>query len=166
MKHLSLRGGLVAALIGSALVAVSTLGVNTASAMADPNSKTNIADQPGVPDGWVTDYEGALKQAKKENRPVLMLFTGSDWCPPCMFMERKVFSTETFENYAKDNLVSLFLDYPQGKPQSDELKHQNAALMSQYAIRGYPTMILLSPEGKKLWEHIGYMQGAEKKSDS
>ena len=159
MKHFSLRGGLVAAFLGAALVTGSTLGVSTASAMADPTSKINMANQPNVPEGWVTDYEGALELAKKGNRPILLDFTGSDWCGWCKKIDKEIFSTTAFQGYAKDNLVLLYVDFPNGKPQTDALKEQNEQLQNKFGVRGFPTLVLLDSKGKKIWENVGYMKG-------
>ncbi|MDP0496872.1 MAG: thioredoxin family protein [Verrucomicrobiota bacterium JB024] len=159
MKHFSLRGGLAAALLGAALVAGSTFGVSTASAMADPTSKINMANQPNVPNGWVTDYQGALELAKKENRPILLDFTGSDWCGWCKKIDKEIFSTSAFQSYAKDNLVLLYVDFPNGKPQADALKAQNEQLQNKFGVRGFPTLVLLDSNGKKIWENVGYMKG-------
>ena len=110
-------------------------------------------------DIWSTDYNAALAQAAAEKKPVLLEFTGSDWCPPCKMMTAQIFDTHEFTEFAKTNLVAVKLDYPQSKPQSDELKAQNQKLAEQFAIQGYPTVVLLSSEGKELARNVGLMRG-------
>jgi len=105
---------------------------------------------------WLTDYEKALSLAKKENRMVLMDFTGSDWCPGCILWERKILSTKEFKDYASKNLVLMEVDFPESKPQSDAVVKQNAALQDKYGVEGYPTFILLDSKGKQLSELTGF----------
>ena len=107
-------------------------------------------------DAWKTDVPKALEQAKSEKKMVLLDFTGSDWCPPCKNLHAKVLTSEEFSKFAKDNLVLVELDFPKAKPQSDELKAANQELSKKYAIRGYPTIIVLDAEGKELFRKVGY----------
>ncbi|TFE69775.1 thiol-disulfide isomerase [Methylacidiphilum sp. Yel] len=107
---------------------------------------------------WLTNYAQALSEAKKENKMLLMNFTGSDWCPWCQKLDKEVFSTQEFKNYAQKNLVLLEVDFPQHKTQSAELKKQNEDLANQYNVDSFPTLILLSPSGEEL-STFGYMPG-------
>jgi thioredoxin-related protein len=109
--------------------------------------------------GWDDDYDKALAQAKADKKLVLLDFTGSDWCPPCKKLEKDVFSTSEFKDYAKENLVLVELDFPQGKKQAKKVVEQNAKLQTQYAINGYPTLVVLNPEGKELARWVGYQPG-------
>ena len=108
---------------------------------------------------WNDDYEKALAQAKADKKMVLMDFTGSDWCGACMQLDKEVFSKNEFKDYAKENLVLLEVDFPMSKQQTKQLKEQNEKLQSQFAIKGYPTIIVLNSEGKKVGEMLGYMEG-------
>jgi thioredoxin-related protein len=107
---------------------------------------------------WRTDYATALQMAKSQNKRVLLDFTGSDWCPPCIELKKQVFSRPNFRAYADKNLVLVEVDYPQRKKQSAELKKQNEKLGKQYGIdvKGYPTVVLLDPAGKVIREFTGY----------
>jgi protein disulfide-isomerase len=108
--------------------------------------------------GWGDNYEKAVAQAKAENKMVLLDFTGSDWCGWCIKLDEEVFSKQEFKDYAKDNLVLMEVDFPNAKPQSKELKEQNAKLQKEHGIRGYPTIIVLNPAGEKVGQ-LGYMKG-------
>jgi protein disulfide-isomerase len=110
---------------------------------------------------WLTNYEQARSQARTENKMVLMDFTGSDWCGWCMKLKREVFSTQVFKDYADTNLVLLEVDFPRSKPQTTEQKRANEALQQQYQIEGYPTIIVLNPEGKQVGK-LGYQPGGPK----
>lgn len=107
----------------------------------------------------MTDYSAALELAAKENRPVLLEFTGSDWCPPCMMMKKQVLSQEAFTSFADDKLVFVELDFPRAKKQDAALVKQNQELEAKFGVQGYPTFILLDSAGKELGRTIGFMPG-------
>jgi len=109
-------------------------------------------------DEWMTDFAAAKIKATAEQKPIILDFTGSDWCGWCIKLDKEVFSQEAFKEFAADNLVLVELDFPRGKEQSEELKAQNKALAEKYKIRGFPTIMVLSPEGK-LVEKTGYLRG-------
>jgi thioredoxin-related protein len=108
---------------------------------------------------WLTDVPKAEAQAKSENKLVLLDFTGSDWCIWCKKLDSDTFSKPEFADYAKKNLVLVQLDYPNNKPQSDDLKKANAALQKKYNIEGFPTLIALKPDGTVVWTQVGYLEG-------
>jgi thioredoxin-related protein len=105
---------------------------------------------------WVTDFSKAQTQAKAEKKMVLMDFNGSDWCPPCKALRKNVLNTQTFLDFAKDNLILVDVDFPHAKVQTEELKQANKALSSKFNIEGYPTVIVLSSDGKELKKMVGY----------
>jgi thioredoxin-related protein len=108
---------------------------------------------------WLTSVPEAQALAKKENKLVLMDFTGSDWCSWCKKLDAEVFSKPEFSDYAKKNLVLVQLDFPNSKPQSDELQKANKELQSKYKIEGFPTLIVIKPDGTVVWTQIGYLAG-------
>ncbi|NBR85687.1 MAG: thioredoxin family protein [Verrucomicrobia bacterium] len=101
---------------------------------------------------WLTDLPKAKAQAKAEGKLVLLDFTGSDFCPPCIRLAKEVFPTKEFSDYAKQHLVLVEVDFPAKKKQAPELKAANEALQKEFKVDGYPTLIVLTPEGKKLGE--------------
>ena len=107
---------------------------------------------------WMTDYAAAKIKAAAEQEALLLECTGSDWCPPCMRLNKEVFSQVAFLDYAAEELVIVKLDFPRKKAQSAELKAQNIALRDQFGIRGYPTVLLVTAEGKLL-DQTGYRPG-------
>ena len=109
-------------------------------------------------DGWMTDYEAAKEKAEQTGKPLLLDFTGSDWCGWCIRLDREVFSKEAFKQYAKEALILVELDFPKRKKQSESVKKQNEALAKKYRVRGFPTIILLSPEGDMIGK-TGYRPG-------
>ena len=110
---------------------------------------------------WLTDLPKAQAKAKEEKKMVLLDFTGSDWCGWCIKLHKEVFSMPEFAEYAKKNLVLVEVDFPNKKKQSAELKKANDALQKKYSIEGYPTIIVLNGEGKKIGK-LGYMPGGPK----
>lgn len=107
-------------------------------------------------DIWGTDYDAGLKQAATSNKPVLLEFTGSDWCPPCMKLTSTVFEQPAFEDFAKKNLVLVKFDFPRKKEMPAELKAANDAMARQFKVSGFPTLILLSSSGTELARKSGY----------
>ena len=97
-------------------------------------------------EGWSTDLDKALEKAKTENKALLVEFTGSDWCPPCIAMRKNVFSKKEFVDAASKNFILVELDFPKG---DKELKEKNQPFAEKYKIEGFPTVILLNSEGKE-----------------
>jgi protein disulfide-isomerase len=106
-------------------------------------------------DQWMTDLPKAQARAKAEKKLLLMDFTGSDWCPPCMALKKNVLSSPEFEKFAKDNLVLVEVDFPNSKPQTGELKKANQALSDKFKVEGFPTLIVLDSNGKELSRNLG-----------
>ena len=99
---------------------------------------------------WLTDLPTAETQAKAENKIVLLDFSGSDWCPDCIALKKKVFDTEAFQAYAATNVVLVDVDFPDKKPQSSDLKKANAKLKDKYSVEGLPTLVVLDQNGNEL----------------
>ncbi len=110
---------------------------------------------------WETDFKKALSIAKTSGKYLLLDFSGSDWCGWCIRLEKEVFSQDAFKDFAKENLVCVLVDFPSAKEQTKELKQQNQDLARKYKIKGYPTIIILSPDGKHVGK-TGYLQGGPK----
>jgi len=107
---------------------------------------------------WHTNLEKAIKIAEKEDKPILMQFSGSDWCKWCIRLNEEVMFTKEFADYAKDNIVLVNLDYPRSIPQSDAVKAYNQEMLNKYGVRGFPTVLLLDKTGKVI-KQTGYQSG-------
>lgn len=105
--------------------------------------------------GWLTNYKQAQDEAKANKKLVLLDFTGSDWCGWCIKLEREVFSKPEFKEYASKNLILVEVDFPRGKELSVTERRQNFELAEHFQIQGYPTLVVLDEEGKKLAQ-LGY----------
>lgn len=110
------------------------------------------------PEGWSTDFEQAKKLATEKKLPILMDFSGSDWCIWCQRLDSEVFAQKAFKDYAKDNLVLFLADFPMRAKQADELRAQNRKLQSSYRVAGYPTVVLVNAQGEES-ARTGYVKG-------
>lgn len=114
---------------------------------------------PAFAGGWSDDYKAALATAAKENKKVLIDFTGSDWCGWCIKLKKGTFDQPAFKDYADKNLVLVEVDFPQTKSLSPEVKKQNDALQQQFQVQGFPTLVLLDSQGKVIKQQSGYIPG-------
>jgi protein disulfide-isomerase len=101
---------------------------------------------------WLTDLPKAQAQAKAEGKLVLLNFTGSDFCSSCIRLHDEVFPGKEFTEFAQKRLVLMELDFPLKKKQPEALKKANEAIQKQFKVDGFPTLILLAADGKKLGE--------------
>ena len=121
---------------------------------AAPVSAT--ASAPAPTSSWLVDYKKAQEQAKSDKKLLLLNFTGSDWCPGCIMLEREVFATEQFKDYASKNFVLVEVDFPRSRLQRPEVAEQNQTLAEQFGIQVFPTVVILNSDGKKIGGLIGY----------
>lgn len=106
---------------------------------------------------WEPDFNEAKLQAKARHKLILLNFSGSDWCGPCIRMKQDVFGNENFSNMADKELVLVNADFPRKKKNqlTKERQEQNEALAEQYNPSGkFPYTLLLDENGKVLrsWE--------------
>ena len=110
--------------------------------------------------GWLINFEEAAKLSIKSGKPILANFTGSDWCGWCIRLNREVFVTPEFKNWASENVILLELDYPRRVQQTDEIKKQNRELQQFFQVRGYPTLHIFNvviTDGKTQITSLGKM---------
>ncbi len=99
---------------------------------------------------WLTNYDDAVATAQKENKTVLMSFSGSDWCSNCMRLDKDLFQQEAFATYAKENLILLKLDFPAKKKNMlpAEQKAHNEELAEKYNKKGvFPQVLIINLDG-------------------
>jgi len=107
---------------------------------------------------WLTDYKQALAEAKKKNRPLMLSFTGSDWCGWCKRLDAEVFLKRDMAEWAASAVVTVQLDFPRHMELPNNLKEQNKKLRSRFHVQGFPTVVFLDPNEKELGTS-GYMRG-------
>lgn len=96
--------------------------------------------------GWLNNIDSALAQAKKKKKPVMVEFTGTKWCPPCIMMEEKVFTKSAFTKAASKNFILVKVDIP--KPGSSGAKKYQD-IMRKYKVAGVPTILLFGEDGRE-----------------
>lgn len=90
--------------------------------------------------GWEVDIKKAITESQRTGKPILANFTGTDWCGWCIRLKKEVFITEEFNNWAKDNVVLLELDFPRRFKLPEEIAQQNSELQQAFGVRGFPTL--------------------------
>ncbi len=113
---------------------------------------------------WQTDFDEAQDLAQKNNKNIVLVFQGSDWCAPCIKLDREIWSSNEFQDLAKDSFVMLKADFPRRKknqlPEAQEAK--NKSLAAKYNPNGYfPYVVVLNPSGKVLGQ-TGYEKTSPK----
>jgi thiol-disulfide isomerase/thioredoxin len=107
---------------------------------------------------WLTDLDAAKAQGIKENKTVLVDFTGSDWCPPCKSLHKVVFESPEFAA-AASRYVLVELDFPRNKPQTPELKAKNREWQQKYAVNSFPTILLLDAKSGDVFGRVAGFGG-------
>lgn len=136
-------------------IAVLILTVGLLSALEGP---TVFDEKAYPPNGWTQSMEKAIERAAAEDKMILINFTGSDWCSWCQKLETSVFSQSDFLEWADENLVLVFLDYPNSLVQENNIIQQNQILQQVFSVRGYPTIVLLDSDMTPL-KVTGYLEG-------
>ena len=108
---------------------------------------------------WETDFNKAKQSAQSEHKLILLNFSGSDWCGPCIRMHKEIFESSSFTQYAGDNLVLVNADFPRLKKHelSKDQQTKNDQLADTYNKDGiFPLTVLLTSDGKvlKKWEGL------------
>ena len=117
---------------------------------------------------WETDINKAISASNKSKKPMLLFFTGSDWCGWCIRLQKEVLKTPEFKTWAAKNVVLVELDYPRSKPQTELIKNQNAILQQTFGIQGFPTIYFATAKvkgGKPSFTGLGstgYVAGGPK----
>jgi thioredoxin-related protein len=110
-----------------------------------------------TPGKWLTNFEEAKQESVQSHKYILLNFSGSDWCGPCIRMHKEIFEANAFQNFANDNLVLVNADFPRQKKHQLEKTQQlaNDKLAEQYNPQGkFPYTVLINENGKvvKQWE--------------
>lgn len=137
------------------ILSLSILGLIILAACSRPPMQEQEKASLPLSNSPPIDLNRALAEANAENKLVLLDFTGSDWCPPCIQMEKAIFSSPEFQVYAEEKLVFLSVDFPLKFRLSPEANASNNRLAQQFKVDGPPTLIALDGEGKTILRHIG-----------
>jgi len=107
---------------------------------------------------WELDFNKALKTAQNSNKTIVLVFSGSDWCAPCIKLEKEIWETEIFQKYAKDHFVMVRADFPRKKANklSKEQQEKNAMLADKYNPNGYFPSVVVIDKYKNVLGSTGY----------
>ena len=127
------------------------------------NWEEPFTDEQGLT--WYTTLEDAHLNAEKSKKPIMALFTGSDWCKPCMALKKDVFETNRFAKWAKKNVVLLYLDYPIRKQMSKDFWKHNNGIKSTLKTSGLPVVVFFdaqreSEEAEFTYSEYGRIEGS------
>ena len=111
---------------------------------------------------WMTNYEEATKAAKASSKPLLLFFTGSDWCGWCNKLEEESLGSADFSNAVADKFVFVKLDFPLYSPQDQQLKNKNKQLQQKFGVRSFPTIVLYDVQQNQQIGTTGYRPGGGK----
>ena len=131
-------------LVAKALALIAILVIHTGYKEVNDISEDTI---------WLANYKNAISKAKVENKPLLIYFSGSDWCKPCAVLEKEVFHTTTFENYAKKKLILLKVDFPRYMKTKlpEEMVAHHKKLAKKYNKKNlFPLIVIVNPKEKVL----------------
>lgn len=155
--------------IAGSLLAISCVALVLFSGCVKTNMEEafSLGDTPMIESqptsAWSDDFEQAMIEAKSTGKYVIADFTGSDWCRWCVRLEKEVFETAEFREWSDNHAILLKVDFPRNTPQSVRIKVQNKKLAQKYEkeIKGYPTILVLDPEGNVI-ARTGYVKGGPK----
>lgn len=107
---------------------------------------------------WELDFNTALKTAQDSNKTIILVFSGSDWCAPCIKLEREIWETDTFQKYANEHYVMVRADFPRRKANKlpKEQEEKNAYLAETYNPNGYFPSVVIIDKNKKVLGQTGY----------
>ena len=95
---------------------------------------------------WHTDLNKAVNISFSEKKPIMLFFTGSDWCGWCIRLKKEVFNYPEFESWSKENVVLVELDFPRRKSIDPKILNQNREIARIFGVSGYPTVWFVNPQ--------------------
>lgn len=155
MKHLVVIATMLLASVAALVAAENSAPAGETAAPKPAVSTTNV-----VPGQWTMDFDAARAVAKEKKLPLLLNFTGSDWCPYCKIVDKDVFQKPEWQDYARGKLLLVTLDFPRNQELvPKEFRERNAALQEKYGISGFPTFLILAPDGETVVRKFGIQSG-------
>lgn len=110
---------------------------------------------------WLTNFDEAIQLSSKTSKPIILFFTGSDWCTWCIKLEEESLSRPEFAEAAGDKFIFVKLDFPIKRQLSPEITAQNKRLQKQYSVNGFPTIVIIDAKQHQIGT-TGYRQGGGK----
>lgn len=110
---------------------------------------------------WVSNYEDAIEQSRATSKPVVLFFTGSDWCGWCHKLEKEVLNTPEFASLAGGEFIFVTLDFPLYKPTDPKVTETNKRLQKKFDVKGFPTLVIIDKNEQQIGT-VGYRPGGAK----
>jgi thioredoxin-related protein len=141
---------------------ISAIAVAGALLSTNLLAEDEIRLEGAAPGQWTMDFDAAKQVAAEKNLPILLDFSGSDWCGWCKLMERQVFSQKEWTAYATNSIMQVLIDFPSDKSRiPGKYIDRNNKLKDQFEIAGFPTFIILDSDGKTV---LGQLSAGENKT--
>jgi thioredoxin-related protein len=107
---------------------------------------------------WLTDFDQAKEIAENQDRQILLVFSGSDWCAPCIRLERNIWQSQEFIDFAREHYVLLRADFPRSRKKRlpDDQMKKNEVLAEKYNARGFFPLVVLLNSGGSVLGTTGY----------
>ena len=116
-----------------------------------------------TPEGWLDDYDAALKKAAAEGKCIIVDFSGSDWCGWCKRLDKEVFATDAFRKAAARKYVLLMVDSPADESLlTPKAAKENPKLVEKFSVEEFPTVVVLDSKGEEV-ARLGYESGGPEK---
>ena len=142
--------------ICSFIICLFTFQVSIAQDVVRSNDE--LIDANEIKLNWMPTYKEALKKSRKEKKPILIYFTGSDWCGPCKVLDRDLFHTSKFKALSDKELILLEVDIPRRVDIiSPKKMKDNKIIQKKYKVKAFPTLMIVNHRGKKIAEKKGYI---------
>lgn len=93
---------------------------------------------------WYTDMAQAIQASKQTGKPIMLFFTGSDWCGWCKRLQNEVFYKQAFIDWANKDVIAVEVDFPRAVQLEQALKDQNNRLQQLFRVSGYPTVVFVT----------------------
>ena len=107
---------------------------------------------------WQTDWEKTKLESKQTNKKIVLVFSGSDWCIPCIKLEKEIWITPEFISYASKNYLLFRADFPKRKKNKlpDQIQERNDLLASKYNPKGYFPLVVILNSNHEVIGNLGY----------
>lgn len=114
---------------------------------------------------WVANFDAAQEMAKEEQKPLLLVFSGSDWCAPCIRLDREIWQSDAFKEHAAENYILYKADFPRKKKNKlpSDILSANKKLAERYNTKGYFPLVLLLDQDSNVIGTTGYKRVTPKK---
>ena len=118
-----------------------------------------------IPQDWEPDFDTACSKAAQEDKPLILVFSGSDWCAPCIKLDRNIWQSETFKNHAAHNYVLYKADFPKKKKNQlpPKVLGKNKELAARFNSKGYFPLVLVLDKNSNILGTAGYERFGPKK---